>query len=162
MISLYEIDDDYIEYLRNFDNKVLSPKVGNRKYSRKYVGILFQDKNVKYFIPLSSYKPEIYDSMFESISLKKIGDMAVLRINNMIPIIDSVIHKVNFKNETDIKYKQLLENEYRILKKRESEIRKDSRIVYHYRLDNNNATKKLYNICCDFKLLEEKAIEYKK
>lgn len=45
MISLYEIDDDYIEYLRKFDNRVLSPKAGERKFTRKYVGVLFHNKD---------------------------------------------------------------------------------------------------------------------
>lgn len=162
MISLYEIDDNYIEYLRKFDKKVLSPKVEDRKYSRKYVGILLHNREFKYFVPLSSYKPELYDSMYESPSLKKIGNMAVLRINNMIPVVDDVIHRINFRAENDEKYKKLLQNEYRIIKSREREIRTDSRIVYYYRLNDKNKLKGLYNICCDFKLLEEKAIEYKK
>lgn len=103
MFSLYEIDDNYVEYLRKFDKKVLSSKVGGREHTRKYIGILFHNKDVKYFIPLSSYKPETYDSMYESLSFKKIGNMAVLRINNMIPIIDSVVHKIDFSQEKDEK-----------------------------------------------------------
>ncbi len=162
MFSLYELDDNYIGYLRNFDKKVLSSKVGNRKYARKYVGILFNNKDIQYFIPLSSYKPEIYDNMYESLSLKKIGNMAVLRINNMIPVIDSVIHRIDFRQEKDEKYRILLQNEYRIIKVREREIRKDSRIVYFYRLNEENKDKGLYKICCNFKLLEEKALQYKK
>ena len=160
MISLYEIDDDYIEYLRKFDNKVLSPKAGERKFSRKYVGVLFHNKEYKYFIPLSSYKPEIYDVMYESISLKKIGNMAVLRINNMIPVVDSVIHRIDFSEEKDEQYRLLLQNEYRMIKSREREIRTDSRIVYHYQLNDRNKGKGLYKICCDFRLLEEKSKEY--
>ena len=160
MVSLYEIDDDYIEYLRKFDKKVLSPKMENRKHTRKYVGILLHNREYKYFIPLSSYKPEVYDDMFESPSLKKIGDMAVLRVNNMIPVIDSVVHRINFNDEKDYKYRRLLQNEYRIIKNREREIRIDSRIVYHYRLNEKNKGKGLYNICCDFSLLEEKSKEY--
>lgn len=159
MIVLYEIDDDYIEYLRQYDSKVLSPKVNNRNFTRKYVGILFHNKNFQYFIPLSSYK-QTYDSMYESFSFKKIGNMAVLRLNNMIPVNDSVLHKINFNKEKDEKYKILLQNEYRILKKREREIRTDARIVYYYRLNEKNKNKGLYKICCDFKLLEEKSLKY--
>lgn len=162
MINIYEIDDDYIEYLRKFDKKVLSSKAGERKFTRKYVGILFHNKEQKYFIPLSSYKQEIYDKMYESLSFKKIGNMAVLRINNMIPVVDSVIHRINFSDEKDVHYRILLQNEYRIIKSREHEIRKDSRIVYHYRLNDANKGKGLYKICCDYRLLEEKSKEYNK
>ncbi len=162
MISLYEIDDNYIEYLRKFDKKVLSPKVEDRKFTRKYVGILLHNKEYNYFIPLSSYKAEVYNNMYESPSLKKIGDMAVIRINNMIPAIDSVIHRINFRDEKDSQYRVLLQNEYRIIKSREREIRTDSRIVYYYRLNDRNKEKGLYKICCDFRLLEEKSKEYNK
>lgn len=160
MLSLYEIDDNYIEFLRRFDKRVLSSKVGDRKQTRKYIGILLHNKDIQYFIPLSSYKP-IYDNMYESLSLKKIGNMAVLRINNMVPVINSVLHRLDFNEEKDEKYKMLLQNEYRIIKGREREIRKDSRIVYHYRLNVKNKDKALYKICCDFRLLEEKLSEYK-
>ncbi len=160
MISLYEIDDNYIEYLRKFDKKVLSPKVEDRKFTRKYVGILLHNKEYNYFIPLSSYKAEVYNNMYESPSLKKIGDMAVLRINNMIPAMDSVIHRINFRDEKDSQYRLLLQNEYRIIKSREREIRTDSRIVYYYRLNDRNKEKGLYKICCDFRLLEEKSKKY--
>lgn len=161
MISFYEIDDDYINYLRKFDKKVLTTKEEDRKHTRKYIGIMFHNREYKYFISLSSYKPETYDEMYESISLKKIGNMAVLRINNMIPVIDEVVHEVIFNSISDIKYRNLLISEYRIIKNREREIRIDSRIVYHYRLNNINKEKGLYNLCCNFKLLEEKSKEYK-
>jgi len=98
--------------------------------------------------------------MYESKSLKKIGNMAVLRINNMIPVIDEVIHKMDFNSITDQNYKYLLQSEYRIIKSREKEIRTDSRIIYYYRLNEKNKDKGLYNICCDYKLLEEKSKEY--
>ena len=160
MISFYEIDDNYIDYLRQFDSKILSTKDGDRKYLRKYIGIMMHNRDCKYFIPLSSYKPKTYDNMYESKSLKKIGNMAVLRINNMIPVIDEVIHKMDFNSITDQNYKYLLQSEYRIIKSREKEIRTDSRIIYYYRLNEKNKDKGLYNICCDYKLLEEKSKEY--
>lgn len=80
----------------------------------------------------------------------------------MIPVIDEVIHKVNFNSITDQNYKCLLQSEYRIIKSREKEIRTDSRIIYFYRLNDKNKDKGLYNLCCDYKLLEEKSKEYMK
>ena len=68
MISFYEIDDDYIEYLRKFDKKVLTTKDEDRKHTRKYIGIMFHNREYKYFIPLSSYKPDTYDDMYEIFS----------------------------------------------------------------------------------------------
>lgn len=155
MINFYEIDDAYIDYLHGFDSHVLSPKKENRTFTRKYVGIMVHIKNVQYFIPLTSYK-SIYNNMHESISLKKISNMAVLRINNMIPANMDTVRKISFNDINDEAYKNLCLSEYRILKAREREIRKDSRIVYFYRLNSCNKNKPLYSVCCDFKLLEEK------
>lgn len=154
MIGLYEIDDTYIDYLRAIDNKVLSTKNGNRKETRKYVGIIVHNNKYDYFIPLSSYKPQTHDTMYESKSFKKIGKMAVLRINNMIPVPSSVYHRIDFNTVSDINYRNLLHNEYRIIKTRESEIRLDARITYFTRLSEKNKGKPLYNICCDFNALE--------
>lgn len=50
MINLYEIDDGYIEYLRKFDKKVLSSKAQERKFTGKYVGVLFHNKERKVYI----------------------------------------------------------------------------------------------------------------
>lgn len=160
MIQFYEVDDEYIRYLRSIDNKVLSEKFGNRDQTRKYIGIIFNNQSFKYFIPLSSYKPDTYDSMYESISLKKISDIAVIRINNMIPIVDEVIHPVDFSSITDGSYKNLLQNEYKIIKSREKEIRRDARIVYFYRTNFKNEGRPLYKICCDFRTLESAAQEW--
>lgn len=162
MIELYSVDDEYVQYLINFDKRVLSPKIETRKQSRKYVGILHYNGDNKYLIPLSSYKPETYDKMYESKSLKKIGNMAVLRINNMIPVSEDVIHNVVIGSIPDKKYRDLLQSEYKIIKSREREIRTDARIVYFYRLNEKYKGKGLYNICCDFKLLEDALKKYNK
>lgn len=162
MICFYEIDDDYIQYMQKIDSRVVSSKVGERNETRKYIGVLLHNKEYKYFIPLSSYKPEKYDLMHESHSFKKIGGLAVLRINNMIPVIDEVIHKIIFQDVVDEKYRHLLMNEYRLIKPREKEIRLSSRIVYYFQLKDENKDKPLYKLCCDFKALEEGAKEYSK
>ena len=86
--------------------------------------------------------------------------MAVLRINNMIPVPDGVFHRIDFNTVADKNYQTLLRNEYRILKVREREIRTDSCIVYFTRLNDKNKDKSLYKICCDFKALENGADEW--
>ena len=52
MIKLYKINGEYIEYLRNFDLKVLENKNGKRPY----VGIVYTISEFDYFVPLSSPK----------------------------------------------------------------------------------------------------------
>jgi len=53
-MKILRIDDDYINRLSNFDNRVSY----NKKSTRPYVGILFKIESIPYFAPLSSPKPK--------------------------------------------------------------------------------------------------------
>ena len=39
-LNLYSVSDDYINYLRKFDNKIYDNKELTRTYLRKYVGVV--------------------------------------------------------------------------------------------------------------------------
>ena len=54
------ITDEYIDYLRKTEPRVMSNKAGERIYHRKYLGIIEELNGHKYFIPLSSPKPKDY------------------------------------------------------------------------------------------------------
>jgi protein AbiQ len=49
-LRLYNVSDDYIRYLRNFDKKVFSNKEESRKKERKYLGIVLRVNDFKYYI----------------------------------------------------------------------------------------------------------------
>jgi len=51
---LFRASNDYIEFLRMYDNKVLF----NKDERRPYVGIVLQINNFNYFAPLTSPKPK--------------------------------------------------------------------------------------------------------
>ena len=53
-MKLYEVDEEYIDYLKNFDNKVLNHSGERYKYIRKYTGILLTINDCDYIAPLSS------------------------------------------------------------------------------------------------------------
>lgn len=62
--ALYVVSDEYIEFLRS-ENKlqhIFSNKFGNRNHTRKYLGIVFAQDNLDYYIPFSSPKPSDYIS----------------------------------------------------------------------------------------------------
>ena len=63
--------------------------------NRKYIGVLFSINNINYFVNLSSYKPYKHDKMNESVDFIKIGTYAVINLNNMIPVPNSEIIKIN-------------------------------------------------------------------
>ncbi|MDC7955640.1 type III toxin-antitoxin system ToxN/AbiQ family toxin [Fusobacterium simiae] len=62
-IQLFEVDDGYIQYLQQFDNKVLNHYGTNYVKSRKYLGVLISINNCDYVAPLSSPNPKTdYDN----------------------------------------------------------------------------------------------------
>lgn len=157
-LKMFEIDDDYILKLKAVDNKVADPKIKSRIYPRKYLGILFEVNDLKYFVNLTSFKehkqlPEMLDHIH-------IGHYGSVNLNNMIPVIDGVYHYVNFSeiNKTDKGYYSLLQNEYRIIRKLSSKIIQNAIIVYNHKLTNVNNTS-LARRCCDFQKLEQCAYE---
>ena len=59
-LKLYYIDNDYIDYLRQFDYKVYDNKEDRRKVMRKYLGIVLTINEMKYYIPMTSPKKSDY------------------------------------------------------------------------------------------------------
>ena len=150
-LEIVRVDSDYCDYLRQFDNKVAYNK--HEKELRPFIGILFEIETCKYFAPLSSPKPK-HRRMKNMIDFFKIkdGELGAVNFNNMIPVTD--------KNY-ELKYQKLLKEQL-------------SWLNAHYRQVKNKSFKlyQLYNSgklpdnmklrCCNFKLLEEKCLEYNK
>ena len=53
-IRLFTVDDSYIDYLRQYDTKVLKHSGEDYVTSRKYIGVLLEINDCKYLAPLSS------------------------------------------------------------------------------------------------------------
>jgi len=165
-LYLIRVKQDYIKYLKQFDNNVQDNF--DNKQNKPYLGVLLQKDEKKYFVPLSSPKekhvrfikleeqnklPIDIFLIKETKSNKLIG---VLNINNMIPVIDEVIDYFNIKEDKDY---GLLQKEYIFCIKNQKMIIKRANIVYDLVTKHNK--KALIKRSCNFKLLEEKSILYK-
>lgn len=53
-LKLVRVDQEYCNYLREYDNKVIYN--ANIKENRPFIGVLFEVGECKYFAPLSSQK----------------------------------------------------------------------------------------------------------
>ena len=87
--------------------------------------------------------------------------IAQLTINNMIPVIDDVVHKVNIKTD---KSKYYLYRELYFLRKYDviQEILNKAEKVLNVLNDKNNIDFDFFKVvCCDLKLLEMKSNEWK-
>ncbi|MCD6436116.1 MAG: type III toxin-antitoxin system ToxN/AbiQ family toxin, partial [Clostridiales bacterium] len=107
----YIADKDYVKYLKTIDGKVQDIDYGNSL--KPYLGILINVNGFNYYVPISSadkpHKVDKYSRMKNSKDFHKIIDsedgklLAVLNINNMIPIPNEYL--INLKYEEIEKYK---------------------------------------------------------
>ena len=167
-LNIYIIDTNYVHYLEQFDRNVCDPKTLDGG-SRPYVGIfLFETTDFYYFAPLTSQtnKPDFYCVKLYGPNKKAI---ASVRINNMIPIPKRMVNLfsvyeyqslINSTNPKKRKYGYLLKYEVISMNHNDvkSKLEQKAKVFYRdYKVD-----KSLGKICNDFKLLEEKALEFKK
>lgn len=159
-LKLYEVNREYINYLSAYAPHLFLNKKKEQKNERKFIGIVFVINDFQYFVPLSSYK-EKHKKMKESVDFIKIKDYAVININNMFPVPESEYTYVKIQQEKDLHYKALLQAEYRVIKTKQSRIKKNAEIVYKHKVENGNETS-LGRRCNDFKILEEACNMYGK
>lgn len=157
-IELYEVNPKYIDYLLPFAPHLFHNKKPGQHNERKYIGIILVVEDIKYFAPLSSYKPK-HDKMKNVIDFIKIGNYAVININNMFPVPEGEYTYVDIKTIKNKQYRKLLMEEYRIIKKLQNKIRKNARELYKHKKEKGRATL-LAKRCNDFLLLEEKCRKY--
>lgn len=168
-MELVIIDTNYIDYLRQFDNKVCYNK--DKIHTRPYVGVLFKLKEFLYFAPLTSSgknqklknSPKKESMTFFPIKNCLLGGV---NINNMIPVVKDVYKVVDMSVSTEDdysekEYKSMLIEQLEFLKSKEKKLRTKANILYNMKTQGKIVGDK-NNVICDFKLLEEKASEYKK
>ncbi len=178
-IKFINIESNYIKELNLVCPEVYYKSVG---YDNKpYIGILINEENRSYAIPLSSAKEkhknwkninqECY-LVYEYALKSKMGDadiwvqdndenmvkhiMAVIDIKKMIPVKSGVYKETNLNKEnTDtpetVRYKDLLNKEYSFCLKIVGDLIKKANRLYNSQM----ATGKVKKFCCDFKLLEQ-------
>ena len=90
-LIMYDISEDYKQYLRQYDNKV------SEKESRKFYGILISKDNTDYYIPFTS-KIEKKTNSKLTVTVKDTNNcvIAKLLLNNMIPVNEKA--KCNSRN----------------------------------------------------------------
>ena len=163
-LILVRLDSKYCDYLRRFDKKV--PYNYDKKELRPFIGVLFEVNNCKYFAPLSSPKPK-HKIMKTALDFLKIanGDLEAINFNNMLPVTDKNIIKLDLDKEcttkTEEKYIKMLKEQIFWLNRNDDKLYGRSKKLYDKYL-NGTLNESIAERCCNFKLLEEKCIEYNK
>lgn len=172
MLKIFNIDSEYIDYLKQFESNIdYNIKVEN-KHKRPYVGIVFEIENYLYFAPLKSPKKK-YDLCMKShtdIILIDDGKMGIINLNDMIPVPkakkDKLLTEVEYKTNVNdgkeiVKYKNLIQDQINWCNKTDNKkiiLKKALRTYNLYdKLPDNN---KLKQRCCNFKNLEKMCTAY--
>lgn len=161
-LLLVRLDTKYCDYLRSFDNKV--PYNYNEKELRPFVGVLFEINNCMYFAPLSSPKAK-HLKLKSKLDFLKIdnGKLGAINFNNMLPVKARNIIKLDLDKECLTKseelYTKLLKEQIYWLNRNNEKLYGRSQKLYNKYLDGT-LDKNIAKRCCNFKLLEEKCIEY--
>ena len=169
-LNLYSISDNYIKYLRKFDNKIYDNKEDSRTQTRKYLGVVLTVNGFNYYIPMSSPKKSDYLSYEKKIIRKDTKTIirmhegnhlyGTLRISNMIPTPITELEPYNISNENDIKYRDVILAELRFINNNSNKIIKYAKTVYNQKIKNVKIA--YIENTVNFKLLEEKLKEWNK
>lgn len=160
-MEFYHIKNNYINYLKQYDNKVPD----NKDEKRPYVGIVLEINGVKYYAPLSSPKQK-HKKMKNGKDFRKInqGIYGAINFNNMIPVVDCALIKIDIKNLKDLKYKNLLQNQYRYIRNDEEAIKRTAKALRELLITPDAQLKKhdliIKQRCCNLFILENCMKEY--
>ncbi len=177
-MKIVQIDDDYIEMLRRQFPSIMNEKRFHRTHSRKYLGIIFTIDNFNYYAPFSSPKVKDYNldgsikknSIF-AIHMVKDGDngekvlLGTIKLINMIPIPMKYVLGYSIKNEADLKYRDVVSDEFKWISENQSKISKRARQLYFFKANEekmkNENNAKVYDSVLPFKEIEQFIIDLK-
>lgn len=166
-VQLVNIDASYSLFLNNIDYRVACEHVTSNQ--RPFVGILISSNNNKFVLPLSSPKAK-HLKMKNTIDFHKIagGKLGAINLNNMFPVVKNSYTILNpstipTNTKEELQYKNLLEkqltwlnidmNAMTLIKKAET---------LYCKYCDNTLNENVKSRCCNFPLLEEKCMKWKK
>ena len=161
-LNLYFLDMKYVRYLHNADDRVQSVSPQIHKNNRPFVGIIVVCEEHKYCVPLDSAK-EKHKTQNNDVDFTRIFDgdrlISVLNFNNMIPVDDRFVSKIDLKpSEKDTiaqaHYKKLCIKEIEWCRRNQDSIVKKANKLYHL-VQKPNCSTMLKKRCNDFKKLEK-------
>jgi protein AbiQ len=165
-LNFYIIDDNYINYLSQFEKHIAY----NKNEKRPYIGVVIIVEEHYYFAPLFSPKPKHKNykdnlSFFRILSKTK-EDLGIIRFSDMIPVPQECVYLLDTKSKS-YGYKRLLAEQYFYINQpqnKEKIIGKADKIYSLVIKENTKSKTALFykQISCDFKLLEEQCKKYTK
>lgn len=159
-IRFYKIDLEYIKYLWKHDNRVQYSAYESEFYNerRPYIGIILTINELQYFAPLE-HPRKSHKTLKNNPHILKInnGKHGLIAFNNMIPVNNRELIEFDFRYE-DIRYQGILRSQFIFCDNNKNNINQYAKDTYDKVV--NKKIPFFVNISCNFKLLEEKCLEY--
>ena len=155
MLKFYDIDENYIQFLKTIDRQV--PDVKYDSNNKFVCGVVLKINGVKYYAPISHKT----DKQQTNLQIFDNGvPISTIRFSFMIPAFDEVLTYKDFKDvaKSNFAYASLLHAEYSYCSYHKKDIMDKALTVYRIGCNKNH---KLNYTCCDFKKLEEHYMDYK-
>lgn len=165
-LNFYMIEEEYINYLSEFDKHIAY----NKNEKRPYIGVIIVVKQHYYFAPLFSpkqkhktYKDNV--SFFKIINKKTKSDLGIIRFSDMIPVPQESVYLLESKDKS-YGYKRLLSEQYSYINKLENKKKIINKAEKLYGIVTGNSKSKMAKfykeLSCNFRILEEKCLVYKR
>jgi len=161
-MRFYNLTNEYVSFLKNWDSKVPD----NKNEKRPYVGTVLELSGVKYFAPITSPK-EKHRHMKNSKDFRKIneGKYGAINLNNMIPVVASALIDIDIPNLQDKKYMRLLQDQYSYIRADQEQIRTAALRLHTLVFTDDQKLStfdlRVKNRCCNLPVLENAALKYK-
>ena len=161
-MDFYRIDEAYITYLQRYETEHRGiTKVPNMRYTDRMkfaFGAVLTVNGMHYYVSVSSFdKPQEANILIRVPGDKK-EIKGSLRFNYMVPVPEECLERLVISDIADLKYRTLLNKEYRFCTEHADRIREKAEKIY-FRVVNKRK-ESLVNNSCDFKLLEEACHRY--
>lgn len=166
-LNFYSISDDYIHYISKFDKHIAY----NKNSKRPYIGIILEINKMLYFAPMFSPKSQHkrYKNNLTFFKIfgnrRKTDYLGLIRFSDMLPVPKGEISIINIKN-VNKRYNALLDKQYNYINQKENkkQIKLKAKKLHDLVIseDSSKTTNFYKDLSCNFKLLEEKCVEYEK
>ena len=163
-LNFYIIDDNYIQYLSEFDKHIAY----NKNETRPYIGVVIMVNEHYYFAPMfspktkhKSYKENL--TFFRMLSIKGKNELGIIRFSDMIPVPQECVSLLDVTDKS-YAYRRLLSEQYKYINRPENKQKIMDKAEKIYNIVTGTSKGKMAkfykSLSCDFKLLEEKCLNY--
>ena len=125
-LDFYEVNVDYVKYLKQFDSRI--PNVEYQNRNKFLCGTLFKINGLNYFAPVSSFNIKQSSNYVIEVGNVPVGSV---RYSFMFPVPDAEIKQKVINNESDYQYRFLLRQELKYCNKNREVIQSKAKAIYH-------------------------------